>query len=339
MTRVVCGCLYRQCNSSYITDCRWPWRRPTCAIQNDPVMIVKFFWINWASFQLSTWSLLLSWSPGFWIEYSRLNHEVDEVQDESAICERDLLRFYARSRKGSQAYRIVHNMRAKRYSLLPAIGVKGVLAVKVKEGSVKRLDFEKFLKYRLVRFWSCIFHVSMGLAWLSYSQILKLPRMRPYPAPNSVLILDNAQIHHGGRIARLCRNAGEGMADLTGVCWSVDADSYYFWLWAGVMLRYLPPYCPDLNPIETAFSVLKSSFWRTQSLQNARSIVTEMIDRACELFNYRLCKTLYSYAGYEEAGLWCDWYMYTQNECKGQKSWWPSYTNTTCVNALICMSR
>lgn len=69
------------------------------------------------------------------------------------------------------------------------------------------------------------------------------------------------------------------------------------------MLRYLPPYCPDLNPIETAFSVLKSSFRRTQSLQNARSIVTEMIDRACELFNYRLCKTLYSYAGYEEAGL------------------------------------
>lgn len=69
------------------------------------------------------------------------------------------------------------------------------------------------------------------------------------------------------------------------------------------MLRYLPPYCPDLNPIKTAFSVLKSSFRRTQSLQHARDIVTEMIDRTCELFDYRLCKRLYLYAGYEEVGL------------------------------------
>lgn len=145
-------------------------------------------------------------------------------------------------------------MTAKRYSLLPAIGVKGLLAVKVKEGSIKRYDFEKFLKYSL------------------------LPRMQPYPAPNSVLILDNAQIHHGGRIEKLCRDAG-------------------------IMLRYLPPYCPCLNPIETGFSVLKSSFRRTQSLQNATDIKNEMIDQTCDIFTYKLLKKLYSYCGYEEAGL------------------------------------
>lgn len=145
-------------------------------------------------------------------------------------------------------------MSAKRYSLLPAIGVKGVLAVKVKEGNIKRVNFEKFLKYSL------------------------LPRMQPYPAPNSVLILDNAQIHHGGRIAKLCRDAR-------------------------VMLRYLPPYCPNLNPIETGFSVLKSSFRRTQSLQHVGDIKTELIDRTCDIFIHDLLKPLYSYCGYEEVGL------------------------------------
>lgn len=50
--------------------------------------------------------------------------------------------------------------------------------------------------------------------------------------PGSVLVLDNASIHRGGAIAAL-----------------VEA--------AGCSLFYLPPYSPDLNPIEPAWSWIK----------------------------------------------------------------------------------
>jgi transposase len=65
--------------------------------------------------------------------------------------------------------------------------------------------------------------------------------MNPFLGPNSILVMDNAAIHHGGRIAEICD----------------DAD---------VLLFYLPPYSPDLNPIEKVFSVLKSQLKRHEIL-------------------------------------------------------------------------
>ena len=65
--------------------------------------------------------------------------------------------------------------------------------------------------------------------------------MGRFPGPNSVLILDNARVHHGGRIMELCE-----MFD--------------------IMLIYLPPYSPDMNPIEKVFLVLKSRLKQEQIL-------------------------------------------------------------------------
>jgi transposase len=45
--------------------------------------------------------------------------------------------------------------------------------------------------------------------------------------------MDNASFHHSERVAQLCSDAG-------------------------VKLVYLPPYSPDLNPIEEYFAVLKA---------------------------------------------------------------------------------
>ena len=56
---------------------------------------------------------------------------------------------------------------------------------------------------------------------------------RPYPEPSSVLVMDNASFHRGERVEQLCRDAG-------------------------VKLLYLPPYSPDLNPIEEFFAELKA---------------------------------------------------------------------------------
>lgn len=53
-----------------------------------------------------------------------------------------------------------------------------------------------------------------------------------WPEPKSVLIMDNARFHRSDRIERMCDEAG-------------------------VVLLYLPPYSPDLNPIGEYFAELK----------------------------------------------------------------------------------
>lgn len=60
-----------------------------------------------------------------------------------------------------------------------------------------------------------------------------LRKMNPFPGPRSVLIMDNCSTHHSDMIRPMCEAAG-------------------------VRLEYLPPYSPDLSPIEESFSVIKS---------------------------------------------------------------------------------
>jgi transposase len=60
-----------------------------------------------------------------------------------------------------------------------------------------------------------------------------LPFCGRWPEPKSVLVMDNASFHHTERIEQMCHDAG-------------------------VKLVYLPPYSPDLNPIEEFFAELKA---------------------------------------------------------------------------------
>jgi transposase len=98
--------------------------------------------------------------------------------------------------------------RDRRHQILPAYTQDGVLFSQVFQGSTDGLVFEDFVEQLL-----------------HYCQ--------PYPAQNSVLIMDNASFHHGERVEQMCREAG-------------------------VKLLYLPPYSPDLNPIEEFFAELKA---------------------------------------------------------------------------------
>ena len=97
--------------------------------------------------------------------------------------------------------------------------------------------------------------------------------MNRYPAINSILVLDNARIHKGGRISQLCSEAG-------------------------VRVVYLPPYCPELNPIEMCFSVVKSHLRRTQALVRAVDEVDEIYRAAGQLITPELCEQLYRHSGY-----------------------------------------
>ena len=68
-----------------------------------------------------------------------------------------------------------------RYSILPAITVDGIIYSHIKEGSYNGDQFLEWLDGLL--------HV-----------------MNPYPAPHSVLILDNCRIHHVEGVEEICED-------------------------------------------------------------------------------------------------------------------------------------
>ncbi|KAF7341824.1 Transposase domain-containing protein [Mycena sanguinolenta] len=59
------------------------------------------------------------------------------------------------------------------------------------------------------------------------------PKLTPYPGPRSVVVLDNCAIHHDEEVRRIVK---------------VECAK----------VIYLPPYSPDFNPIEQAFSTIKA---------------------------------------------------------------------------------
>jgi transposase len=71
-----------------------------------------------------------------------------------------------------------------------------------------------------------------------------LPSCGRWPEPKSVLVMDNASFHHSERIEQMCQDAG-------------------------VKLIYLPPYSPDLNPIEEFFAELKAFIKRNWQVYEA----------------------------------------------------------------------
>lgn len=97
--------------------------------------------------------------------------------------------------------------RGQRYQILPAYAQDGIILSRIFKGSTDASLFEDFME-----------------------QLLQ--HCQRYPAPKSVLVMDNASFHHTDRIRQLCSDAG-------------------------VKLLYLPPYSPDFNPIEEFFAELK----------------------------------------------------------------------------------
>ncbi|QRV88413.1 Tc1-mariner class transposase [Ceratobasidium sp. AG-Ba] len=73
-----------------------------------------------------------------------------------------------------------------------------------------------------------------GDRFLQFLRDFIMPITNPYPGPNSVIVLDNCRIHH------------------------IEPVRYLVEVECLCKLLYLPPYSPDLNPIEEAFSSIKA---------------------------------------------------------------------------------
>ena len=93
----------------------------------------------------------------------------------------------------------------------------------------------------------------------------------PTLSPGDIVVMDNLSSHKGVEI----RKAIEAI---------------------GAELRYLPPYSPDLNPIEQAFAKLKAHLRKhaERSMERLWLRIGELLDR----FTATECQNFFRHAGY-----------------------------------------
>ena len=106
-------------------------------------------------------------------------------------------------------------------------------------------------------------------AFRAYVEQVLAPTLRP----GDIVVLDNLPAHKGGAAVRNAITA------------------------AGASLRYLPPYSPDFNPIENAFSKLKAVL-RKAAARTINELWT-VIGAALPTFTQSECTAYFTAAGYE----------------------------------------
>jgi transposase len=74
--------------------------------------------------------------------------------------------------------------RARRSTVISAMGVNGYFAWEILDGSLTKAVFEWFLEIRVI------------------------PNCGPYPGPRSIILMDNASAHRSLRVQALCEQAG-----------------------------------------------------------------------------------------------------------------------------------
>ena len=97
-------------------------------------------------------------------------------------------------------------------------------------------------------------------------------QLAPTSAPRDVVILDNVAFHKGSTVEALIRARG---------AWRL----------------FLPPYSPDFNPIEMAFSKLKSLL-RKPAARTLDAIIAAL-SSICDLFSPAECRNDFKAVGIE----------------------------------------
>ena len=99
-----------------------------------------------------------------------------------------------------------------------------------------------------------------------------IPNMMPFNGTNvrSIAIVDNLSVHHVKEVLNLFHQAG-------------------------ILVLFLPPYSPDLNPMEEAFSYIKSNLRKHQELLQAIPSPQDIIRSAF----YSIIANLGFFSGFE----------------------------------------
>lgn len=112
--------------------------------------------------------------------------------------------------------------------------------------------------------------------------------MNPFPGPRSVLVLDNCSIHHADTVRELIEEQGGEYLSI--LC---TAGNTKLIVAKGGILKYLPAYSPDFNPIEQAFSIMKAHLRR-----NCRDTSLFAMDRAISSIGADFAASFYRASGY-----------------------------------------
>jgi transposase len=119
--------------------------------------------------------------------------------DETSKDERTLVRGFGRAKRGRRAAKKGVFVRTSTEALLT---LDGIVACKVVEGSITKELFLEWVEYNVVSLPILTIH--------QITQILaQLPKCSPFPGPLSILVMDNAKIHHGADVLELCEHFGE----------------------------------------------------------------------------------------------------------------------------------
>ena len=93
-----------------------------------------------------------------------------------------------------------------------------------------------------------------GETFSQFIELNLLPHLLPFNSsnPNSIVVLDNASVHYHEKVRELVNSVG-------------------------ALLLYLPPYSPDLNPIEEAFSAAKSFLKANEEIASTSKDIEDIL--------------------------------------------------------------
>lgn len=115
-----------------------------------------------------------------------------------------------------------------------------------------------------------------GTRFTDYVTNCLLPILQPFNwiNPHSIAIMDNGSIHHVDEVSELIENQ------------------------AGARLHFLPPYSPDLNPIEKVFGQVKAIMKQNNFLFQASSMPRALLTIAISMITQQDCYAHAHHCGY-----------------------------------------
>ena len=142
-------------------------------------------------------------------------------------------------------------VRGERVSAIAAISIDGILDYNFVRGTNNGETFQEFIEKDL------------------------LPHLMPFDGhnSNSMVVMDNASIHHSEKVCDLVASVG-------------------------ALLIYLPPYSPDLNPIEEAFSSVKAFLEAHEAIVHSSRDIETIFQASFDNITTDECKGWFSDSGY-----------------------------------------
>ena len=171
--------------------------------------------------------------------------------DETGSDRRNAVRSYGYSLQGMRAQSYQFRVGGCGISAVGIMTTEGIEDAYLTENTVDGEAFEHFVRTSL------------------------LPILMPFNGVNShsVVIMDNAAIHHMEQITDMIHGVG-------------------------ALVRWLPPYSPDLNPIEEVFSQVKSYLKANESVYLSTSSPRCIISMAFNTVSQNHCINYIKHAGY-----------------------------------------